>query len=75
MSSESNLPARCQDCARSLGAIMHRECNICQEMEFNEGIFVRFESGRAGSIQLHVPRLPAHTDTGRLFSILGRGRK
>jgi hypothetical protein len=38
MSSESNLPARCQDCARSLGAIMHRECNICQEMEFNEGI-------------------------------------
>jgi len=38
MPSECELPARCQDCAKSSGVIIHRECNICQEMEFNEGI-------------------------------------
>jgi len=38
MSSESDLPPRCHDCAKSSGVIMHRECNICQEMEFKEGI-------------------------------------
>jgi hypothetical protein len=36
MSSESELPARCQDCAKSSGVIIHRECNICQEMD--EGV-------------------------------------
>jgi len=34
----SELPKKCQECAKAVGSIINDKCNFCQELEFNEEI-------------------------------------
>jgi REP element-mobilizing transposase RayT len=38
MSVSSELPKKCQECAKSVGPIIYDKCNFCQDLEFNEEI-------------------------------------
>jgi REP element-mobilizing transposase RayT len=34
----SELPKKCQECAKSVGPIIYNKCNFCRDLEFNEEI-------------------------------------
>lgn len=38
MSIPSELPKKCQECAKSAGPILNRKCNFCRDLEFCESV-------------------------------------
>jgi len=38
MSIASELPTKCQECAKSAGSFIHTKCNLCRKLEFDESV-------------------------------------
>ena len=50
MSVSSELPKKCQECAKSVEPIIYDKCNFCQDLEFNEEILCNLNQSIQNSL-------------------------